>query len=151
MTYLRYIKYLFWHKVFVLIEACHLGIPWLGLIHDWSKFRSSEFIAYAKRFEKKLYYKAYDRNNPNFNYAWLLHQGRCKHHWEFWCLIMHSGNLKPLEMPEQYRKEMIADWAGAGRAKGRPDTKAWYMKHRNKMLLAPKTRELVDNYFEGQS
>lgn len=39
---------------------------------------------------------------------------------------------------------MIADWKGAGRALGFPDTLAWYIKNRDKMMLAPTTRDWVD-------
>lgn len=155
MIYLRYIKYLFWHKVFTMIEAFHLGIPWLGLIHDWSKFRPSEFTAYAKHFfgngEHVNHHRAATGKNDiddiAFNYAWLAHQRRNRHHWEFYCLILKGGKLKPLEMPLRYRVEMVSDWIGAGRAKNRPDTRAWYLKYRDKMLLAPRTRAWVDGYF----
>lgn len=39
---------------------------------------------------------------------------------------------------------MLADWKGAGKAQGTPNTKAWYQKNKNKMQLAPKTRELIE-------
>ena len=35
------------HKWRVFLECCRLGIPWLGITHDLSKFLPGEFIAYA--------------------------------------------------------------------------------------------------------
>ncbi len=154
--YRRYFIYVLRHKWFTFIECFHLGISWLGFIHDWSKFRPSEFFAYAEHFFGDDEHVSYHRhvvgkngteNGNAFNYAWLLHQKRNKHHWEFWCLIRNDGRLHSLEIPERYRKEMLADWKGAGRAKDRPDTKGWYWKHRDKMLMALETRAWVDRYF----
>lgn len=51
----------------------------------------------------------------------------------------------PLEMPDADRKEMLADWRGAGRALGKPDTWAWYeAEKRDSIFLHPKTREWVE-------
>jgi hypothetical protein len=50
MMCLKYLWSMMRHKWFVFIEACKLGIPWLGLIHDLSKFAPSEFIPYARYF-----------------------------------------------------------------------------------------------------
>ncbi|MEW6726891.1 MAG: DUF5662 family protein [Bacillota bacterium] len=49
-----------------------------------------------------------------------------------------------LPMPDRYRKEMLADWHGAGKAQGKPDTKAWYLANKDKMLLHPETRDWVE-------
>ena len=60
--------------------------------------------------------------------------------------IVSSGNIAPvaLRMPERYAKEMLADWRGAGRAYGNPDTKAWYLKRRNNIILHHDTRQWVE-------
>lgn len=50
----------------------------------------------------------------------------------------------PLDMPLADRKEMLADWRGAGRALGKPDTKAWYLQNRDNMQLHPDTRAWVE-------
>lgn len=50
----------------------------------------------------------------------------------------------PLDMPIADRKEMLADWRGAGRALGKPDTKAWYLQNRDNMHLHPNTRAWVE-------
>lgn len=47
-------------------------------------------------------------------------------------------------MPDTYRREMLADWIGAGRAVGKPDTAAWYKKNRDRMILHPETRAWIE-------
>ncbi len=51
---------------------------------------------------------------------------------------------EPLSMPDVYRREMLADWRGAGRALGKPDTKAWYQFNKDKMKLHSDTRSWID-------
>ncbi len=153
--YGKYFLYLARHKYFVFLECCKLKVPWLSLIHDWSKFRPSEFIPYARHFysngtniqkgrDKTGYYQAGNTENDKFNFAWLLHQKRNAHHWQYWLLPMDDGSIKIFEMPLKYRKEMLADWRGAGKAQGTPDTIAWYDKNKYKMQLGEKTREWIE-------
>jgi hypothetical protein len=57
----------------------------------------------------------------------------------------YSLSVKALEMPSVYRKEMLADWRGAGRAiSGKDDTKNWYTNNRLKMVLGPDTRRWIE-------
>jgi len=145
MIYLRYLRKVFRHKWFVLLEAWRLGIPWLGLIHDWSKLLPSELLPYAR------YFSGGDRTETMqaaFDVAWLHHQHRNHHHWQRWLLTLDSarsdGKLLPLPMPDRYRREMLADWRGAGRAYGNPDTRGWYLANRDKMQLHPDTRQWIE-------
>jgi len=52
--------------------------------------------------------------------------------------------LHPDPMPDVYRREMLADWRGAGLALGFPDTAAWYAKNRDKMILHDETRAWIE-------
>jgi len=66
-------------------------------------------------------------------------------------------------MPYNAIREMVADWRGAGRALGKPDTVAWYQVNRANMRLHPFTewhvqtllgiemREFWDVVWEGQA
>jgi hypothetical protein len=137
-----------------------LGIPWLGLIHDWSKFRPDEWFPYAFHFygpdshhgggshapvrDETGYYKPTDTGDSVFDFAWLLHQKRNKHHWQWWVLPEDNGGLKTITMPIKYMKEMVADWRGAGRAQGKPDTLAWYAKNKDKIQLEWLCRSYVE-------
>ena len=156
MKWLKYLRYIIRHKWFVMLECFTYGQYWIGLTHDWSKLLPSEFFPYANFFygEKEStikkgrdetgYYKPTDTGDKAFDYAWLLHQKRNKHHWQWWCLPEDEGGLKVLEMPLKYRQEMLSDWRGAGRAQGTPDTLAWYEKNRDRMSLGVSTRRLVE-------
>ena len=144
LKHYKYAIYLFKHKWFVFIEAVKLGIPWLGIIHDMSKFRPDEWRPYAEFFYGKK--AKTGTGDYAFDFAWLLHQKRNKHHWQWWCLPEDDGGLKVLNIPYQYRREMLADWRGIDRAQGRSDTftLAWYMKNKDKMSLNPYVREWLD-------
>lgn len=153
--YIAYTKYVVRHKWYVFLECCKLGIPLRGILHDLSKFLPSEFFPYAIYFNgkeqkgensfAKAGYKKPKNTSDDFDLAWLLHQKRNKHHWQWWVLLEDEGSPDALEMPLKYAKEMIADWKGAGRAQGNPDNcKTWYLKNRNKMTLAAYTRFWVE-------
>lgn len=143
MKHLRYLRYLLRHKWFVFVECCRLGIPLRGLLHDWHKFLPSEWFAYADYFygpkawrddeAGKEYHS--DEVVAAFNLAWLKHQKRGRHHWQWWVLHEDSGKTLVLPMPLRDRKELLADWKGAGRAMGKPDTLAWYLKNRENMMI----------------
>ncbi len=208
-AHLAYAGYVLRHKWFVFVECCKLGIPLAGIIHDWSKFLPSEWIPYVhffygrdgqrvQRRDSTGYYKPTDTGDAAFDFAWLLHQKRNAHHWQWWVLpednpgsdwtvqahqpefgpywlayqgeplarfetpsgedtsdaayrlvhlaeaALHTGPLKVLPMPDRYRREMLADWRGAGRAQGTPDVSAWYEANGGKMHLHPETREWIE-------
>jgi hypothetical protein len=151
--YASYLWYVIRHKWFVFLAACHFGIPWLGMIHDWSKLLPGEFIPYARHFygsnpqkrDETGYYKPTDTGDDAFDFAWLLHQKRNRHHWQWWVLPEDNDGVKVLDIPTRYRKEMLADWRGAGKAQGTPDTQVWYRKNKDKMMLHPDVRNWIED------
>lgn len=126
----------------------------MGLLHDISKFCPDEWFAYANFFYRKTknvvrdssgYYKPIDTGDANFDFAWLLHQKRNKHHWQWWVLPEDNGGVKVLPMPDKYRREMLADWNGAGKAQGfGNNTLLWYSKNKDKMQLHEETRLWIE-------
>lgn len=156
MAFIKYLWYVLKHKWYVFIECCKLGIPWLGFVHDLSKFLPSEFFPYARYFyggkpkrNNEGIYKLDD--DAKFNYAWLLHQKRNQHHWQFWILIQDNDDDKILPIPDRYRREMLADWRGAGRAiTGEDNTKTWYIKRQARFIdvLHPETRNWIEDELE---
>lgn len=127
------------HKWFVFVGCCKLGVPLRGVLHDLSKFLPDEWFPYAEYF--------YGKSNcaEVFDLAWLRHQRRNKHHWQYWVLCEDEGATKVLPMPPKYIKEMLADWRGAGRAiTGEDNTPEWYSQNRHKMLLHDSTREWIE-------
>ena len=157
--YLKYLKYVLRHKWYVFVECYKMGLLWQGLWHDMSKFRLSEFIPYARFFYgdwfdwEEIKYKcpAYSWTNTKqgvkeaFDLAWLHHQHRNQHHWQYWLLQNDEDGAEKIPMPWNIVREMVCDWKGAGAAQGKKgDTKNWYEKNKDKMVLHEHTREIVE-------
>jgi len=140
----NYFKYVVSHKWFVFLACLDMGVPLLiALFHDWDKFLPDEWFPYVHTFYAPDGTKQY-KESPAFTKAWLLHQNRNKHHWQFWMITWDRGTTECLPMPDVFRREMIADWIGAGKALGFPKTWEWYAKNRNNIQLHPDTRIWVD-------
>jgi hypothetical protein len=73
------------------------------------------------------------------------HHRRNKHHWEYWVDISDCGEIDALPIPDVYRREMLADWRGAGKSMGKPDLLGWYTKCRATMIFHPETRSWLED------
>lgn len=160
--HLLYAKYLFRHKWFVFVAGRKLGVNWFRLlVHDWSKFLPSEWFPYANYFYAKYpkwmdvspglkgagypYELTSDYWEDRFNFAWNLHQKRNRHHYQFWILVNDDGTPVPLEMSRKYELEMLADWAGAGRAiTGKWGVKEWYEKTKEQKFIHHRTSNYIE-------
>lgn len=158
--YLKYLWYVIRHKWFVMLECFKVGLYWRGIMHDMSKLRPSEFFPYARYFygdygvKNKCPAKWADSNSifhktaHDFDFAWLLHQKRNEHHWQWWILSLDDGGKKILPMSCRAIDEMICDWKGAGRAitgaKDPSECKKWYLANRVNMRLHDDTRLIVE-------
>lgn len=150
--HIQYLWYVLRHKWFVFVECVKLGIPLHGIFHDWHKFLPGEWFPYVNHFygdkppsrNETGYYKPTDTGDPAFDFAWLLHQKRGRHHWQWWILPEDDGGMKVLPMPDKYRREMLADWRGAGKAQGTPDTRRWYATNYDKIIVHRETRQWLD-------
>lgn len=204
MKHFRYLSYLIRHKWFVFVAGLKVKASlWRLLKHDWSKFLPSEWFPYVESFYGG---HKYSERPPEvveaFDTAWLHHQNRNDHHWQYWLLTndkqkprlrLHSDdtdintvflrvmekerevarlhipimdayraidqawregeflvggfNRQPvaLAMPEAAIREMVADWAGAGRViTGKWEVVDWYRKNRDNIVLHPDTRSRVE-------
>lgn len=143
-----YLKAVTRHKWFVFLACLQWGVPiWSAILHDWDKFLPDEWLSYAACFYAPNGSPQYVETDA-FNVAWLKHQNRNKHHWQYWVLMEDSGNVIPMNLPDSARREMLADWYGAGRAYNANWTplepRQWYEKNKDKMQLNPETREWVE-------
>ncbi len=89
-----------------------------------------------------------DRVAQQFDRAWLHHIHCNPHHWQHWVLSQDDGEVKCLEMPTHFAREMVADWIGAGVAQGKTGKTAvlvWYEKNKQSIKLHDRTRELVES------
>lgn len=153
--HLSYLKYLLRHKYYVFVAGRLTKAPiWNLLVHDASKFLPSEWFPYAEAFYRPDGTSRWVES-LEFNLAWLAHIKRNPHHWQHWVLLEDSGATVPLPMPDVYIREMVADWAGAGRAiSGRWDLPQWYAANKKKMLLHPTSRaraEILIELFERET
>lgn len=144
MKHFKYLKYVARHRWFVFVECVKLGIPWHGVTHDLSKLLPDEWFPYAgffygKQDEDEGYYHQPGADKA-FDEAWLKHQHRNAHHWQYWRLREDDGNTKLVIMPKKYVKEMLADWRGAGKAQGFERIGPWYEKNRAKIEIHWSTR-----------
>ena len=157
MRYLKYLAYVIRHKWFVMIECFKVGLIWRGLVHDLSKLLPDEFFPYANYFygpdgwkhrrSKHGYYKPYNTGDERFDFAWLKHQKRNKHHWQWWVLPKDDGGTVVFPMPKKYMEEMLCDWIGAGRAQGKEDAdlRPWYEENKGNMQLHDSTRWWIED------
>ena len=159
MKYIKYLKYLIVHRWYVMVECFKRGLFWRGLVHDISKFRLDELIPYANYFystnprDKTGYYKPTNTGNDAFDFAWLLHQKRNRHHWQWWILPEDNGGEIVLEIKYPYNIEMICDWVGAGKAQGHhspkndpyQETRKWWSNNKDKMRFHRNTLLFIES------
>jgi len=148
----KYLKYVLRHKWYVLIECWRMGLYRQGIVHDLSKFNPKSWIVYANHFygdrppamAETGYHRRDDTGDSDFDYASQNHAYTNPHHWEFWGIVNGDGVWSYQPMTDKYRREMIADWRGAGKAQGKPDTRAWYKANQDKIKLHDETRQWVE-------
>lgn len=164
----KYASYVLRHKFHVFIASYQLGVPWLGLIHDLSKLRPSEWFPYAnffygkkqtesellsgmgfskeeaERIKKVGWHKPTETNDKKYDLAWFLHLRRNKHHWQYWIIPNDNDGVKAMQIPEKYIREMVSDWKGAGKALHHPDDILWYNTNKDKMVIHPDSRKRIE-------
>ena len=160
--YFKYFWYVAKHRWFVMLECFKVGLIWRGLVHDLDKLSFRKFFSYANFFYGTIkpvrdsggYFKPTNTGNLEFEYAWLFHKNKNRHHIQFWLLPDDDGNNICLPIPDKYIKEIICDWIGAGIAQGYGNnTVEWYAKNKGKMSIERNTRckieKAVDNMSKG--
>jgi hypothetical protein len=141
-VYWRYFLYVINHKLNVLIECWEEGLYIQGLLHDISKFTPNEFIPYAQKFYSN---KKDEITETKWKYAWLNHQHKNKHHWNYW--IVNQEKREALPMPRKYLIEMWCDWRSFSRKWGRRVKEADLTEKMIKsegVILHPKTRQELE-------
>lgn len=136
---LRNFLYILEHKLNVLIECWKMGLYIQGMTHDLSKLTPKEFFPYTKKFflNEKLSPEA----ELQWKYAWLNHQHKNKHHWEYW--MVDPKKQLALPMPRKYLIEMVCDWRSFSRKWGRK-VKASTLDLTDKIILHPESRRELE-------
>jgi len=113
---LEHFKTITRHRHAVIRNCKHAGILFQGLFHDLSKYSPSEFIVGAKHYQGTRSPNEAEREDYGFSYAWMHHQGRNKHHFEYWKdYDPVTKAYKPVKMPVRYVKEMFCDRVAASK------------------------------------
>lgn len=85
--------------------------------------------------------------------AWLRHQSRNPHHWEYWIprtAVYGHRNMEPIRMPTRYVRELIGDWLAASRAyTGSWDMEEWLSKNVGKVALHNDSGDDLQKILEG--
>lgn len=104
------------HRHKVIAHCYKAGIFWQGLRHDLSKYSPTEFIPGARYYTKGKSPNEKERRIHGFSRAWLHHQGRNKHHFEYWVDYNPKTKRKePVPMPTRYLVEMFCDRVAASK------------------------------------
>lgn len=138
------------HRHQVIRNCFYAGIFWQGLRHDLSKYSLTEFAPGAKYYQGNRSPNAEERETIGYSAAWLHHQGRNKHHFEYWQDYNPQTRMKePVKMPLRYVKEMFCDRVAASKiyyGKSYTDDMplTYYEKGKHCRIIHPDTAELLE-------
>jgi len=152
----KYFKYIIRHKYYVAIACFKRGLIWQGIIHDWTKFKPSEFYNYAVFFYGKgqinqkgdtISSGGNAELKNKMELSWLRHVHANKHHWNYWIVVDRVGEIQIFDMPYKYIVEMVCDWEGVGKAiRGKDaNTIDWYERQKDTLMLSDNTRIQVES------
>ena len=158
--YLKNFKHIVKHKWYILLECWSVGLYWHGITHDISKFFPSEFVGYSENFfgdkldlalKARIRFGVYCNEElpigwlpeDRFAVAWLLHQHRNKHHWDYW---VKSDN-KPVPMPIRYVKQMVCDWRAMSRQFG-GTAHQFYQEKQDGIILHTQTKKAISEQLD---
>lgn len=139
------------HRHKVIAHCYKAGIFWQGLFHDLSKYSPTEFVPGIKYYQGDESPNEREREVNGFSRAWLHHQGRNKHHFEYW--VDYNPDLdrkEPVRMPTRYLIEMFCDRVAASKiyyGKDYDQTRpfAYFDKRRKRRWMHEETsRQLED-------
>ena len=152
-NFFRHLFLIIRHKWIVFKLCVKIGIPWQGLIHDLSKFSPTEFIESIKYYQGTSSPIDACKKDKGWSAAWMHHKGRNKHHYEYWQDNFDNGG-NPIEMPMKYKKEMLCDYLGAGRAyhgknfNYQKELQWWNDKKSKPIAMHPNDMAFIDKYIK---
>ena len=113
----KHFKTITYHKYLVLKGCFAVGLYRQGVLHDLSKYSYTEFSVGAKFYQGDRSPNNAERELYGYSSAWLHHQGRNKHHYEYWIDYSTTKGVGfvPVPMPTQYLVEMIMDRIAASK------------------------------------
>ena len=116
MNFFGHLKTITKHRHMVIRHCFKVGIGFQGLFHDLSKYSPTEFLVGIKYYRGYISPNDVDRAENGYSVAWLHHQGRNKHHFEYWRdYDVKTHLVAPVKMPLKYVKEMFCDRLAASK------------------------------------
>lgn len=116
--------------------------------HDASKRVQDEYPAYAAYHFSKT--KVTAEVEAAYRKAKLHHFHNNPHHWNHWVYVDDNNNFTAVEIPKVYVVEMILDWwSFSWRSGDLREIRRWYRDNKNKIVLHPNTRVLVEEIING--
>lgn len=104
------------HRHMVIRHCFMAGIPIQGLFHDLSKYSPREFIYGVLYYTGTCSPNVGERDDIGYSNAWMHHQGRNRHHFEYWNDYNSEFKRKmPVKMPLRYVVEMFCDRVAASK------------------------------------
>ena len=112
------------HKILVLVGCFKIGLYKQGLLHDLSKYTPTEFLVGCKYYQGYMSPNNAERMDKGYSSAWLHHNGRNKHHLEYWIdysIAKEDDNngakngMTGMKMPIKYVCEMFIDRISASK------------------------------------
>ncbi len=104
------------HRHCVIKHCARCGILMQGLMHDMSKYSPTEFRQGIKYYIGTKSPNEGERADRGYSLAWIHHQGRNKHHFEYWKdYNLETKLLTPVKMPYRYVAEMFCDRVAASK------------------------------------
>ena len=104
------------HRHMVIRHCFKAGIPFRGLFHDLSKYGPAEFIVGVKYYQGNRSPNEAEREAIGYSTAWMHHNGRNRHHFEYWTDYNPVTKLlQPIPMPYKYVVEMFCDRVSASK------------------------------------
>lgn len=140
------------HRHKVIAHCCRCGIGFQGLFHDLSKYSPAEFFAGAKYYQGDRSPGEAQRKDVGYSEMWMHHQGRNKHHYEYWFdYVPAARSYAPVKMPVRYVAEMFCDRMAACKTyqgKKYTDRSAldYFMKGQARERMHPETAALLEGW-----
>lgn len=148
----KHFKTITYHKYLVAQSCFQVGLYRQGLFHDLSKYSPTEFMAGVRYYQGTRSPNNAEREANGYSAAWMHHQGRNRHHYEYWIdysLEGTHGVREPVPMPDRYIAEMILDRIAACKVyQGSAYTDASPLEYYNwgtlRAPMHPETREKLE-------
>lgn len=153
--YIKHFLIITRHKFYVMKFCFKCGKYKRGLMHDLSKYSTTEFFSSAKYFQGNRSSIDAEKEDIGYSLAWQHHKGHNPHHWEYWIDNIGTYKNTACKIPYDYVIEMICDWLGAGIVysnnkvnydKPYDEPLKYYNKCRNERIFNKETQKLIEYY-----